>query len=521
MTVPDGTAGPIGRPVLWEAHGITKRYGGVVALENVDFACSAGTIHAIVGENGAGKSTLVKIMAGVVRPDAGEIWLEGRPATFTGPAAAAAAGMSCVFQELSLLPHLSVADNIFITNPPRRWGLINVTAQRREAESLLAKLGWPDINPRLKIRDLSLSRRQIVEIAKMMARRPKILILDEATSALAAEDVSKVFELLLRLRDEGMTIVYISHRLNEVDRLADLYSVFRNGHHVDTFAKGTRTHHQIVQLMIGRHVERLFPPRPGYVAGGPPGLQIRNLNWPPRLANISLAVGCGEIVGLGGLDGQGQRELLLGLFGVLRQLRGAVEIGGQPRRIGSPAQAKSSNNRMALIPEDRKTEGLVLSLPVFENISLSSLRDLTTGVWIDRKKEANRVDAIVRRLQIKVGNVGAPVGTLSGGNQQKVVLAKWLLTDPRVVLLNDPTRGIDIGTKQEIYQLLRNLADEGAAILFYSTDYDELIGCCDRVLILYEGRIARELTGSDITETNIVAASLNVHSPLPAAVAGE
>lgn len=517
MRCPDGTAGPIGRPVLWEARKITKRYGGVVALEDVDFACSAGTIHAIVGENGAGKSTLVKIMAGVVRSDAGETWLEGRPATFNGPVDAAEAGISCVFQELSVLPHLSVADNIFITNPPRRFGLINVTAQRQQAEVLLARLGWADINPRLKIQDLPLSRRQIVEIAKMVARHPKVLILDEATSALAAEDVGKVFDLLLRLRDEGMTIVYISHRLNEVDRLADFYSVFRNGRHVETFAKGTRTHHEIVQLMIGRHVERLFPPRPGYLTSGPPGLQIRNLSWPPRLGNISLTVGRGEIVGLGGLDGQGQRELLLGLFGVLRQLRGTVEIDGQPRHIGSPAQAKSRDNRVALIPEDRKTEGLVLSLPVFENITLASLRDLTTGIWIDRKEEANRVDAIVRRLQIKVGNVGAPVGTLSGGNQQKVVLAKWLLTEPRIVLLNDPTRGIDIGTKHEIYQLLRNLADEGAAILFYSTDYDELIGCCDRVLILYEGRIARELTEGDITETNIVAASLNVHSPAPAA----
>jgi ribose transport system ATP-binding protein len=519
MTGGDGAAGSTGRPVLWQARNITKRYGGVVALENVDFACSVGTVHAIVGENGAGKSTLVKIMAGVVRPDSGETWLEDRQVVFNRPADATAAGIACVFQELSLLPHLSVADNIFITNPPRRHGMIDVAAQRREAEAVLTRLGWTDINPRQQIRDLSLSRRQIVEIAKMMARRPKILILDEATSALAAEDVGKVFELLLRLRDEGMTIIYISHRLNEADRLANIYSVFRNGRHVETFAKGARSHDEIVQLMIGRNVEKLFPVKTAHVASGPPALQVRNLNWPPRLVDLSLTVGYGEIVGLGGLDGQGQRELLLSLFGVLRQQRGSVEIDGKPTHIGSPARAKSSHHRMALIPEDRKTEGLILSMSVAENISLASLRDVITGAWIDRRKEADRVDAMVRRLQIKVADVAAPVGTLSGGNQQKVVLAKWLLTTPRIVLLNDPTRGIDIGTKQEIYQLLRNLADEGAAILFYSTDYDELIGCCDRVMILYEGRIARELTGNDITETNIVAASLNLHAAAPAATA--
>jgi len=510
MTQAEGTSGISGRPVLWEAEGLTKRYGGVVALDGVDFACRAGTIHAVLGENGAGKSTLVKIMSGVVRPDAGRMSLEGRTVGFGSPAEASAAGISCVFQELSLLPHLSVADNIFITNPPRRYGMIDVSRQRSEAAALLGRLGWTDINPRRQVRDLPLSRRQMVEIAKMLARRPKVLILDEATSALAGEDVEKVFELLLRLRDEGLSIVYISHRLAEAHRLADVYSVFRNGRHVETFPKGAHDSGEIVQLMIGRQVNKLFPGKPARRPSGPPALRIRDLGWTTRLVDISATIGRGEIVGLGGLDGQGQRELLLALFGVLRQQRGTVEIDGKPARIGSPAQARSKTHRMALIPEDRKTEGLVLPLSVAANITLASLGEVTRGGSIDRRREAERVEAMVRRLQIKLGAVSDPVGTLSGGNQQKVVLAKWLLTQPRIILLNDPTRGIDIGTKQEIYQLLRDLADEGAAILFYSTDYDELIGCCDRVLIVYQGRIVRELAGDEITETNIVSAALDL-----------
>jgi ribose transport system ATP-binding protein len=430
--------------------------------------------------------------------------------SFGAPADATAAGICCVFQELSLLPHLSVADNIFITNPPRRYGMIDVAGQRRVAEAQLARLGCTDIDPRQQIRDLSLSQRQMVEIAKMVARRPKMLILDEATSALAAEETEKVFDLLQRLRNEGLAIIYITHRLHEADRLADRYSVFRNGRHVETFANGAHDSDEIVQLMIGREVKKLFPAKRDRGPGGQPALQVRDLNWAPRLVDISLSVGRGEIVGLGGLDGQGQRELLLGIFGVLRQQHGVIEIDGERARIESPARAKSRSCRIALIPEDRKTEGLLLDMSVAENITLASLADVTSGIAIDHRRERETVDEMVRRLNIKLGAVTDPAGTLSGGNQQKVVLAKWLLTKPHIILLNDPTRGIDIGTKQEIYQLLRELADEGAAILFYSTDYLELIGCCDRVLIVYEGQIVRELAGDEMTETNIVAAALNL-----------
>ena len=503
-------------------RGISKTYGGVHALTDVDFSCRLGSIHAVLGENGAGKSTLIKIISGVVQPDTGTMELEGRPVRFATPLEANAAGIVCIFQELSLMPDLSVADNICITSPPRnRVGLIDVRAQRRRAEELLARVGCEDIDPRERVRNLPLSRRQMVEIAKALGRKPKLLILDEATSALTSSDVEKVYSILHRLRDEGLALLYISHRMHEIKQLADTCSVFRNGRHIETFEKGAHTDEEIVQLMIGRDWQHVYPPKPERTAPSEPVLEVRSLGWPPVLKDISLTVGRGEIVGIGGLDGQGQRELLLALFGVLRGVSGEILVEGRRVRIGSPATAKSDRIGMALIPEDRKTEGLMLPMGVADNISMAALSKLTRGLVIDRSAEAEKIREIVESMRIKVGDLAAPVATLSGGNQQKVVIAKWLLTGARIVLLNDPTRGIDVGTKQEMYQLLRTLADQDTAILFYTTDYDELIGCCDRVLILYGGEIIRELKGGEITETNIVASSLNLPVEMGAAPAEE
>ena len=501
---------PDDEPPLLTLSDISKRYGGVRALSNVDFACRRHSIHAVLGENGAGKSTLIKVIAGVVEPDAGTMTLDGRPVTFRGPQAANAAGIVCIFQELSLMPDLSVADNIGITAPPRRFGLIDRRAQRRRAEELLARVGCEDINPLMRVRQLPLSRRQMVEIAKALGREPRLLILDEATSALTAADVEKVYAILHSLRDGGLCLLYISHRMHEIEELADTCSVFRNGQHIDTFPKGARTDQEIVQMMIGREWKNVYPPKPLRTAPPPPALELRGIGWEGRLSDISLQVGRGEIVGLGGLDGQGQRELLLALFGVLRGVEGEVLVNGKRRRITSPAQAKRPDVGIALIPEDRKTEGLMLPMSVADNISVAALGSMTHGLVVDRALEEKRTAEMVAKLNIKIGQLGDPVATLSGGNQQKVVIAKWLLTGASIVLLNDPTRGIDVGTKQELYQLLRDLADAGTAVLLYSTDYDELIGCCDRVLIMYDGRVMRELTGTDITEANIVASSLNI-----------
>jgi ABC-type sugar transport system, ATPase component len=491
--------------------GISKHFAGTRALENVDFACDRGTIHAVLGENGAGKSTLIKIISGVLKPDAGTMKLDGETVEFSRPSEANAAGVVCIFQELSLVPDLTVADNISLANPPRRLGMIDRRAQRQFAESILARIKCEDVDPNALVRDLSLSRRQMVEIAKALGKSPRLLILDEATSALTRNDVETVYELLAELRQDNVASLFISHRMNEVERLCDTLSVFRNGRHVETFAKGARSDRDIVRLMIGREVDAQFPPKPAAGARAP-RLTIENLSWENRLKGASLTVGKGEIVGLGGLDGQGQKELMLALFGVLRGVEGQVRVGARAGIPASPVEAKSAPSRICLVPEDRKTEGLMLPMSIADNLLAASYAKVSSGPFIDPGRERSLVDDAIAKLHIKVGSPQDAVATLSGGNQQKVVIAKWLMTDPEVILLNDPTRGIDVGTKQEIYRLMRQLADEGRAILFYSTDYAELIGCCDRVVIMYDGAVVTELSGEAINEEAIVAASLNITS---------
>ena len=495
---------------IFRMENVSKRYGGVVALESANLAIRAGAIHAIIGENGAGKSTLIKIMAGVAPPNEGRMLLDGHEARFPSPTSANAAGIVCVFQELSLIPDLSVAENILISNPPRRFGMIEGRKQRRLAEEALGRAGAPDIHPGMLVRDLPLSRRQMVEIAKALARRPRILILDEATSALTQADVRAVFTVLKRLRAEGMALLYISHRMSEIEELADEVTVFRNGRSIESFAAGQRSRQETIEMMIGREYKHVFPDKPSTSPQAAPALSARALSWGRELQNIDLDLKPGEIVGLGGLDGQGQRELLLALFGVLRHGTGSIAVDGKPVSLNGPRAAKAPAVGMALIPEDRKTEGLLLPMSAAENLTLAGLDRVSRFGVIDRALESRSVAELFQRLKIKAASPDLPVGSLSGGNQQKVVIAKWLMNAPRILLLNDPTRGIDVGTKQEIYRLLRALADEGAAILFYSTDYEELIGCCNRVLVMYAGRVVSELAGDDLNEHRLIADALNV-----------
>ncbi len=495
---------------LLRMEGISKRYGGVRALEGARLACERGRIHAVLGENGAGKSTLIKVLAGVVQPDAGTIELAGQPIVLPGPAAASRIGIVSVFQELSLLPDLTVADNIGIVDPPKKWGLIDRRAQRRLAEQALAKVGAADIHPLAPVRDLPLSRRQMVEIAKALARDPKILVLDEATSALTAADVASVFRVLRQLRDDGLAIVFISHRMHEIDELADDCSVFRNGCHVESFVAGSKTPTEIIEMMIGRDYSSVFPPRPAHRPTEPPALQVTNLSWAGRLRNIDFEIRPGEVVGLGGLDGQGQRDLLLALFGALTGVSGSIAVNGKPVTLSSPQSTRLRGGGIALIPEDRKTEGLMLPMSVRDNLSFAAIDQFSHFGLIDRDAEEAAITDMIQLLRIRADGIDGPVAALSGGNQQKVVIGKWLMTRPQIILLNDPTRGIDVGTKQELYQLLHTLAAERAALLFYSTDYAELIGCCDRVLILYDGAIVRVLEGEAMNERNIVASAHNL-----------
>jgi ribose transport system ATP-binding protein len=453
--------------------------------------------------------------------------VSGKEQRFADPRAAHAAGIACIFQELSLLPTLSVADNICLIDPPRRFGLIDARAQRRVAEQALARAGAEDIHPLAPVASLPLSRRQLVEIAKALARTPRVLILDEATSALGAADVERLHALLVRLRAEGLSIVYISHRLHEVRDVADDCTVLRNGRDVASFEANARDDRQIVTLMLGRELEAELPvdPSQGRAAGGTreakpgalPVLEVRGLSWRQRLTDLNLVLRRGEIVGLGGLEGHGQRELLLALFGVLRGVEGQLLLDGKPLRLRGPRAAKRGDVGIALVPEDRKTDGLMLGMSVRDNLTLAALERLTRATLISPEAEGTATQEMLARLSIVAPDVGAPVSTLSGGNQQKVVIGKWLLNQPRILLLSDPTRGIDVGTKREIYRLLRRLAAEGAAIVLYSTDHHELVGCCDRVLVMYEGRAVRWLEGAALNEHELLASALNLPSPSNAA----
>ena len=495
---------------LLRLEGISKRYGGVRALADARLECARGRIHAVLGENGAGKSTLIKVIAGVVKPDAGTIELEGKPVVLATPAAASRAGIVSVFQELSLLPDLTVADNIGIIDPPKKWGMIDQRAQRRLAEEALARVGAADIHPLARVRDLALSRRQMVEIAKALARDPKLLILDEATSALTAADVATVFAVLRQLREQGLAIVFISHRMHEIAELADDCSVYRNGCHVGTFTAGSKSPSEIIEMMIGRDVKSVFPPRPAQQSTQPPALKVTNLSWAGRLKNIDFEVRPGEVVGLGGLDGQGQRDLLLALFGALTGVGGSVAVNGKVVMLSSPRSTNLPGGGIALIPEDRKTEGLMMPMSLRDNLSFAAIDQFSRFGLIDRQAEEAAIGDMIRLLGIRAEGIDGPVAALSGGNQQKVVIGKWLMTKPQIILLNDPTRGVDVGTKQELYQLLHALAEAKAAVLFYSTDYAELIGCCDRVLILYDGAIGSVLERDAMSERNIVASAHNL-----------
>ncbi len=492
--------------------GVGKSYGGIVALRDVDFSARQGSIHAILGENGAGKSTLMKILAGVVRASQGSITLNGRSYVPASPTEAAKAGIVCIFQELSIVPDLSVAANICLADPPRtRLGFIHRRVQARMARDILNEMCvGQDIDIYRRCRELPLSKRQIVEIAKAVIRRPKVLILDEATSALTASDVQPVTDLIKQLRDDGTLILFISHRMHEIEALADTCSIFRNGTHIETYRTGSKSDDEVVQLMLGRSLAQVYPVKAAASPKEDPCLSVKGLNWNGKLKSVDLEVRSGEIVGLGGLDGQGQQEILQAIAGVLRGVRGDIRLDGAPLKARGPCDGIGGRRRFALVPEDRKLGGLFLPLSIKANLTAPILGSLTRFGVINAGLESGAVTQMIAQLRIKADDRNLPVDTLSGGNQQKVVIAKWLATKPNLLLLIDPTRGIDVGTKQEIYRLLRDLAAQGLAIMLYTTDYDELVGLCDRALVIYDGHVRAELAGADLTEHNILKTALNL-----------
>ena len=494
-------------PDLLEAVSVSKRYGGIVALADATLRARAGEVHALLGENGAGKSTFIQILAGAVRPDGGGITLDGRPFAVRNPEEAQRAGIAAVFQELSLIPDLTVAENIFFRREfLSPLGTARAAAMREAAAALLKRYRFPDIRPEVELRRLTLAERQVVEIAKALARDPKVLILDEATSALGPRETEWLLGLAKELAGEGRLVIYISHRLGEVRRIADRITVFRNGATVAAYDTAAVDDDTIIADMLGRQLERLYPERHD-TATGRVALGVRRLSVGTRLADLNLDLKEGEVLGVAGLQGHGQRELFQALFGAARAT-GEIEVWGRPRSIRSPRDALSGRDGLALVPEDRRNHGLLLAKSVRENLTLSVVKRFTRFGLTDPSREARLVDEMIAQLRIKAGSPEQAAGTLSGGNQQKVIFGKMLLTDARILLLYDPTRGIDVGTKGEIFVLMRELAAKGYAILFYSSDLAELVHVADRVAVLRYGRLAAILAGADNTEHQILRAAM-------------
>ena len=490
-----------------EARSMTKRFGGVVALDGADFDAERGEVHALIGENGAGKSTFIKILTGAETPDEGQLSLGGEPFAVRSPRAATEAGVAAVFQELSLVPDLTVAQNVWFRRERRSpLGTISERALRRRTREFLARHRFPPIDPGREVRGLSVAERQLVEVAKALAAEPTVLVLDEATSALSPREVAWLLGQARRLAKEGLLVIFISHRLAEVREVADHITVFRNGRNVGALAASEATDDDIVSLMLGRKMERLYPERED-TATDRVALAVRNLAFGHRLQGVDLDLREGEILGVGGLQGQGQLELFLALFGVIRA-RGEIEVGGRRVRIRSPRDALAAGIGMALVPEDRQNQGLLLPKSVRENITLAVTKTFSRYGILDLPAERELVREAVRSLQVALASPEQPVSGLSGGNQQKVVIAKLLLTEARVLLLYDLTRGVDVGTKSEIFTLMRRLVGEGYAILFFSTDMQELVHVTDRVAVLSDGRVSALLEGDAITEERIILASI-------------
>lgn len=478
-------------PLITVTH-LTKSYGGVVALADMSITVMPGTIHAVVGENGAGKSTLMKVLAGAVRPDGGSVMLDGKPVTIDSPSAARAHGIGIVYQELSLFPERSVLANLFVNREPTRAGLISLSVMEDRCRPTLAALGL-DVDLRAPLGRLSIGEQQLVELARVLLEEPRLLILDEPNSALNGHETERLFAVLAGLRTRGITMLYVSHRLEEVFEISDVITITRNGSDVLSCATTAISMPQVIEGMIGQSREALFPPPLPRQPDAPlRQLQVMDLSG-GRLRDVSFAAASGEIVGLAGLEGSGAADLLQLLFGIMRPTAGtALFPDGQPL----PKTATQAARRgVCLVPADRRRQGLMLDQSISFNISSVAVGARNDASWWYSARAARaRADRQIAALRIKTGSARAIAATLSGGNQQKVVIGKWLETGPEVFLLDDPTRGVDVGAKREIYGLMRKMAAAGGIVLFASTELPELIGLCDRILVIYRGRLAGDVT---------------------------
>ncbi len=502
---PNGAARIAGVP-LFELRGISKAFPGVKALDDVSFDIRSGEVHMLVGENGAGKSTLMKVLCGAYRADSGSFFYNGEPVTIDDPAAARQFGIAVIFQEFTLVPYLDIAQNIFLGReiPGRLPGFIDQRRIHSEAKRVLDLIGF-DIDPHLPLHRLGVAQQQMVEIAKALSQDARILVMDEPTAALSDRETERLFAMIKRLKDSGVAIVYISHRLGEVFALGDRITVLRDGRKIASVLPAETTPDQLVTLMVGRPVDTTYTrasrPVPGKVA-----LEVTNLSGPSGFSDINLTVRAGEIVGLCGLVGSGRSEVARAIFGADRITAGEIRLFGEP--IGASPE-ESVRRGMALIPENRKTQGLALNRSVSDNIILAGLRKLfPSGLYVPRRA-IKAARAIIDKLRIATPTPRRAVATLSGGNQQKVVIGKWLNADARFFIFDEPTRGIDVGAKAEIFRLLDHLVHDGAAVLMISSEQIEIVHICDRAYVMRGGHIAGELAHHELTEANIVR--LGIH----------
>jgi rhamnose transport system ATP-binding protein len=484
-------------------EGVSKSFGAVAALRDVRLELRAGEAHALVGENGAGKSTLVKILAGAHAPDAGTITMNGEPLVLHNPADARAAGIAVIYQEPTLFPDLSVAENIFMGRQPLR-GMRRIDAgeMRRRAAELFARLGV-QLDPDRPARGLSIADQQLVEIAKALSFDARVLVMDEPTAALSGVEVERLFAVARSLRDAGAAVLFISHRFDEVFALCERITVMRDGQWVSTDAAADLTVADVVRRMVGREVGTLFPKEQAAI--GDARLEVRGLTRQGYFTDVSFTVHSGEIVALAGLVGAGRSEVIRAVFGVDRYDSGEVLVDGRPLHRGSASAAIGAG--LALVPEDRRQQGLIMELSVERNATLPRRWSLASLGLLFGGSERRAARDWSQRLQVKAARLGDPVSTLSGGNQQKVVLAKWLATQPRVLIVDEPTRGIDVGTKAEVHRLLSTLAGEGVAVLMVSSELPEVLGMADRVLVMHEGRLAADIPRHQADEESVMLAA--------------
>ncbi|MFF8633229.1 sugar ABC transporter ATP-binding protein [Streptomyces pilosus] len=492
------------QPPLLSMSGITKSFPGVRALDGVDLDVQAGEVHCLLGQNGAGKSTLIKVLAGAHQPDSGTIRWRGEDVTLRSPIAAMRLGIATIYQELDLVEHLSVAENVHLGHEPTTAGfVVRGRTAKASTAALLERLGHPEIDPGRLVGDLSAAHQQIVSMARALSHEVRLIVMDEPSAALDPDEVDNLFRIVGDLTADGVAVVYISHRLEEIRRIGDRVTVLKDGRAVagGLPAKSTPTK-EVVALMTGRNVEYVFPPRPASDPQGDPVLVVEGLSRKGEFAPIDLQVRPGEIVGLAGLVGSGRSEILETVYGARRPDTGRVLVDGKPLRPGSVRAAVRAG--LGLAPEERKAQALLMLESVTRNVSVSSMSRFARLGWIDRRAELGAARAAVRELSLRPDNPDVPVRTLSGGNQQKAVLARWLLRGCRVLLLDEPTRGVDVGARAELYAVVRRLADEGLAVLLVSSEVPEVLGLADRVLVLREGDVVHTAPATQLDEHRVL-----------------